>query len=160
MIPFKKFKLQQKIDSKYLFDLDEKKLNIEKIMEFLDDKILKIEKIEKSNISIKIKEEISKIIKQKMLYDLKDKINEIITNLEFLVNNDEFDDLECLINSNNFDIKKFTEETQNKIKIYNKKKILLEKLFEQRNNIIEDNNILKMQKVVISIDENIENSDL
>ena len=160
LIPFKKFKLQQKIDSKYLFDLDEKKLNIEKIMEFLDDKILKIEKIEKSNISIKIKEEISKIIKQKMLYDLKEKINEIITNLEFLVNNDEFDDLECLINSNNFDIKKFTEETQNKIKIYNKKKILLEKLFEQRNNIIEDNNILKMQKVVISIDENIENSDL
>ena len=160
VVPFKKFKLQQKMDDKFQLSLDEKKLNIEEIMEFLDGKILKIEKKEKSNISIKLKEEINKIIKQKMLFDLEDKINDIVTNFEFLINNEEFDDLECLINSNNFNIKKFTEDIQNKIKIYNKKKILLEKLFEQRNNMFEDYSMLKMQKIVITIDENIDNNNL
>ena len=159
IIPFRKLKLQLKIDEKFQINLDEKKINIDKIMEVLDGKILKIEKNEKLNITNKIKEEIGKIVKQKMLFDLKDKISEIITNLEFLINNEEFDDLECLINSRSFDVKKFTEEIQNKIKIYNKKKILLEKLFEQRNSMIEDYNTLKMQKVVITVDENIDNSD-
>ena len=103
------------------------------IIEFnLDDLIL---------MKNKLDEKIKKIINNKKLKDLKEKMDETIRNLEFLINNEEFDSLECLINSNEFKESKYPKETIEKIKYYKEKKISLENLFAFHNiNVNEDYN--------------------
>ena len=76
-----------------------------------------------------LSEKIKKVIKDKKLRDLKDKIDEITRNLEFLINNDEFDDLECLINSNDFCESKLPKDIKEKLEFYKEKKVCIENLF-------------------------------
>ena len=72
---------------------------------------------------------INKLIKKKKIKNLKEKMNKIIRNFEFLINNDEFDYLEYLINNENFDVSKFPKDTRDKIKFYKIKKLNIENLF-------------------------------
>ena len=72
---------------------------------------------------------ITKLIKEKKIKNLKEKMNKIIKNFEFLINNDEFDYLEYLINNENFDESKLPKETGDKIKLYKSKKLNIESLF-------------------------------
>lgn len=76
-----------------------------------------------------LSEKIKKVIKDKKLRDLKDKIDEITRNLEFLINNEEFDDLECLINSSDFCKSKLPKDIKEKLEFYKEKKVCIENLF-------------------------------
>lgn len=104
-------------------------------------KIIDLTKKEILLIKNKLNGKISKIIKEKKMRDLKDKISKIARNFEFLLINDEFDYLECLINSKNFDKSKLPKEIEDKIEIYKFKKKLIEKLFSSNGlNINDDYN--------------------
>ena len=104
-------------------------------------KIIDLTKKEILLIKNKLNGKISKIIKEKKMRDLKDKMSKIARNFEFLLNNDEFDYLECLINSKNFDKSKLPKEFEDKIEIYKFKKKLIEKLFSSNGlNINDDYN--------------------
>lgn len=104
-------------------------------------KIIDLTKKEILLIKNKLNGKISKIIKEKKMRDLKDKMSKIARNFEFLLNNDEFDYLECLINSKNFDKSKLPKEIEDKIEIYKFKKKLIEKLFSSNGlNINDDYN--------------------
>ena len=76
-----------------------------------------------------LSEKIKKVIKDKKLRDLKDKIDEITRNLEFLINNEECDDLECLINSSDFCKSKLPKDIKEKLEFYKEKKVCIENLF-------------------------------
>jgi hypothetical protein len=90
-------------------------------------------------IKNKLDEKINKIIKEKKLRDLKYKIDEIVRNFEFLINNEEFDYLECLINSNDFCESKLPENVIEKLNYYKEKKTNIENLFSLHNiNVNED----------------------
>ena len=84
-------------------------------------------------IKNKLGEKIKKIIKDKKLRDLNDKINQLIRNFEFLLNNEEFDYLECLINSKDFCESKLPNDIIKKIDYYKEKKIYIEDLFSSHN---------------------------
>ena len=73
-------------------------------------------------IKNKLDDKMKKIIKEKKMRDLKDKIEEIIRNFEFLINNEEFDYLECLLNSNDFCESKLPNDIIEKLKYYKEKK--------------------------------------
>ena len=104
-------------------------------------KIIDLTKKEILLIKNKLNGKISKIIKEKKMRDLKDKISKIARNFEFLLINDEFDYLECLINSKNFDKSKLPKEIEDKIEIYKFKKKLIEKLYSSNGlNINDDYN--------------------
>ena len=110
-------------------------------------------------IKTQIEEKISKLIKNKKLRILKEKINKIIINFEFLINNDEFDYLEYLINSDNFDEKKLPKEIDDKLNFYRNKKSNIENLFclhnmssndeyeNNANNIFEENIIINLFEI-------------
>ena len=107
--------------------------NLKKIIELNKNDILLIKK--------KLNGKISKIIKEKKIRDIREKINKTIKNFEFLINNGEFDSLECLINSKNFKESKLPEEIKNKVKIYKDKKNNIENMFSLYNlNINEQHN--------------------
>jgi hypothetical protein len=116
----------------------------QKSMEIIIQSMKKIIDLSKNDILLikkKLNGKISKIIKEKKMRDIKDKINKIARNFEFLLNNDEFDSLECLINSNNFDKSKLPKEIGDKIEIYKLKKNNIENLFSSNGlNINEDYN--------------------
>ena len=60
-------------------------------------------------------------------------MNKIIRNFEFLINNDEFDYLECLINNMNFDESKLPKDISKKLQIYKDKKKMVENIFSLNN---------------------------
>jgi hypothetical protein len=104
----------------------------QKSMEIIIQSLKKIIDLSKNDILLikkKLDGKISKIIKEKKMRDLKDKINRIARDLEFLLNNDEFDSLECLINSKNFDKSKLPKDIEDKVEIYKLKKNNIENLF-------------------------------
>lgn len=116
----------------------------QKSMEIIIQSMKKIIDLSKNNILLiknKLNGKISKIIKEKKIRDLKEKINKIVRNFEFLLNNDEFDYLECLINSRNFDKSKLPKEIADKVEIYKLKKNNIETLLNPNGlNINEDYN--------------------
>ena len=82
-----------------------------------------------------------KLLRKKKMRDLKDKINKILRNYEFLLNNEEFDYLECLIHKSKFHEERLPKEISDKVKIYKNKKNNIENLFCLHNlNINEDYN--------------------
>ena len=110
-------------------------------------------------IKNKLDEKINTIIKEKKLRDLKDKIDEIIRNFEFLINNEEFDYLECLINSNEFCESKLPNNIIKKLNFYKEKKMSIENLFSLHNiNVNEDydhnnHNLLCQECITININD-------
>ena len=87
----------------------------------------------------KLDEKMKKIIKEKKMRDLKYKIEEIIRNFEFLINNEEFDYLECLLSSNDFCESKLPNDIIEKLNYYKEKKMNIENLFSLHNiNVNED----------------------
>ena len=110
-------------------------------------------------IKNKLDEKINTIIKEKKLRDLKDKIDEIIRNFEFLINNEEFDYLECLINSNEFCESKLPNNIIKKLNFYKEKKMSIENLFSLHNiNVNEDydhnnHNLLCQEYITININD-------
>ena len=122
---------EQKLKEKTIeikFGTNDDKNNFEFILEELKNFI---ELNEKDILLIKEKMalKINKLIKEKKIKNLKEKMNKIIRNFEFLINNDEFDYLEYLINNENFDVSKFPKDTRDKIKFYKIKKLNIENLF-------------------------------
>ena len=122
---------KQKLNEKTIeikFGTNDDKNNFEFILEELKNFI---ELNEKDILLIKEKMalKINKLIKKKKIKNLKEKMNKIIRNFEFLINNDEFDYLEYLINNENFDESKFPKDTRDKIKFYKIKKLNIENLF-------------------------------
>ena len=90
-------------------------------------------------IKNKLDDKMKKIIKEKKMRDLKDKIEEIIRNFEFLINNEEFDYLECLLNSNDICVSKLPNDINEKLNYYKEKKMNIENLFSLHNlNVNED----------------------
>jgi hypothetical protein len=116
----------------------------QKSMEIIIQSLKKIIDLSKNDILLikkKLNGKISKIIKEKKMRDLKDKINKIARDFEFLLNNDEFDCLECLINSKNFDKSKLPKDIEDKVDIYKLKKNNIENLFSSNGlNINEEYN--------------------
>ena len=110
------------------YDYNGEQKNLEIIIQSLK-KIIDLSKNDILLIKKKLNGKISKIIKEKKMRDLKDKINKIARDFEFLLNNDEFDSLECLINSKNFDKSKLPKEIEDKVEIYKLKKNNIENLF-------------------------------
>ena len=103
-----------------------------KVMEIIIENLNKFIKLNKNDILLikkKLNGKISKIIKEKKLRDLKEKKNKTIRKFEFLINNDEFDSLECLINSKNFIESKLPQEISKKLQVYKDKKIILKIYF-------------------------------
>ena len=129
---------KENISIEYDYNGEQKSLEI--IIQNMN-KIIDLTKKDILLIKNKLNGKISKIIKEKKMRDLKDKISKIARNFEFLLNNDEFDYLECLINSKNFDKSKLPKEIEDKIEIYKFKKNLIEKLFSSNGlNINDDYN--------------------
>lgn len=129
---------KENISLEYDYNGEQKSLEI--IIQNMN-KIIDLTKKDILLIKNKLNGKISKIIKEKKMRDLKDKISKIARNFEFLLNNDEFDYLECLINSKNFDKSKLPKEFEDKIEIYKFKKNLIEKLFSSNGlNINDDYN--------------------
>ena len=128
-------------------------------MEIIFENLKKLIELNKNDILFiknKLNGKISKIIKEKKIRDLKEKINKIINNFEFLINNDEFDYLECLINNKNFDESKLPKEIAEKVQYYKNKKSSIEKLFSLHNlNINKDNknnyNLICQEYVILNI---------
>ena len=114
--------------------------NLKIIIDKLKDIIL-INKNDEILIKNILEEKIKKIIKEKKLKEFKYKINDLIRNIEFLINNDEFDELECLINNKDFCVEKLPKDINEKINYFKEKKINIENLFSLHNiNINEDYN--------------------
>ena len=65
--------------------------------------------------------------------NLKNKIDKIISNFEFLIHNKELDSFEYFINNDSFDIRKLPNEIDDKIKLYKEKKYIVEKLLKLKN---------------------------
>ena len=145
---WKKEKLNNfNINFEYKYNSEKKDMEI--IIENLN-KIINLNKNDILLIKKKLNGKISKIIKEKKIRDLKGKIQKIIRNFEFLINNDEFDQLECIINNMNFDEFKFPQEITKKIKLYQDKKNDIDKLFALHNlNVNEVNFKLICQEIVI-----------
>ena len=131
----------------------------QKSMEIIIQSMKNIIDLSKNNILLiknKLNGKISKIIKEKKIRDLKEKINKIVRNFEFLLNNDEFDNLECLINSRNFDKSKLPKEIEDKVEIYKLKKNNIETLLNSNGlNINEDYhnnyNLICQEYVIINL---------
>ena len=116
-------------------------------------KIIYLNKNEILYIKKKLNGKISKIIKEKKLRDFNEKIKKIISNFELLINNEEFDYLEYIINSADFNESKYPKEISDKLKYYKNKKKDINNLFNLHNlNNNEDYNNnykLKCQEYVI-----------
>ena len=125
-----KWKSQKFIEKKMEIELEkgEEKNNFELFLNELKN-LIEINEKDILLIKEKIEYKIKKLIKEKKIKNLKEKMNKIITNFEFLINNDEFDYLEYLINSENFDETKLPRETIDKLKFYKIKKLNIENIF-------------------------------
>ena len=115
-----------------------------KSMEIIIENLKKNIELTKNDILLiknKLNGKISKVIKEKKIRDLKEKINKIIRNYEFLLNNEELDNLECIINNMNFDESKLPKEIADKVNFYKNKKNIIENLISLYNlNVSEDFN--------------------
>ena len=122
----KKKLLENEINIEYGYNGEKK--NMEIIIENLKKYIL----LSKNNILLIKKQlngKIIKIIKEKKIRDLKEKINKVIRNFKLLLNNKEFHNLTSQINNLNSDEPKLPKEITDKINIYHDKKINIENLF-------------------------------
>ena len=102
-------------------------------------KIISFNKDDEFIIKDLLSEKIKKVIKDKNLRDFKDKMDDIIRNLEFLINNEEFDELECLINSNEFCKSKLPKDVKGKLEFYSEKKLFIENQFTLYNMNVNEN---------------------
>ena len=146
---------KENISIEYEYNGEQKSIEI--IIQSMN-KIIDLTKNDILLIKNKLHGKISKIIKEKKMRDLKDKISKIVRNFEFLLNNDEFDYLECLINSKNFDKSKLPKEIEDKVEIYKLKKNNIESLFNSNClNINEDYNnninLICQEYVIINLIE-------
>ena len=101
-------------------------------MEIIIENLKKYILLSKNNILLIKKQlngKIIKIIKEKKIRDLKEKINKVIRNFKLLLNNKEFHNLTSQINNLNSDEPKLPKEITDKINIYHDKKINIENLF-------------------------------
>ena len=139
IISNKRFKNKKNIDDEILLDneYNGEKKNMEIIIANLNNFVV-LNKNEISMIKKKLNGTITKIIKEKKIRDLKENINKVIRNYEFLIYNDEFDYLEVLINSDNFDESKLPKEIQKKLIFYRDKKNAIKKLFTLHNLIVNE----------------------
>jgi serine/threonine protein kinase len=149
--PSKKMKNKELFKGEIAFDykFKEEKKNIEIIIENLG-KYIELNKIDIELIKNTLKGKINRVMNEKKIKDLNDKINNVLRNFEFLVNNEEFDNLECLINSTQFNESKLPKEIINKLNIYKNKKNILEKIISSNNsNANEDyNNSIFVQEFI------------
>ena len=148
---WKKEKLNQ-VSINMECEYNSEKKDMEIIIENLQ-KIIYLNKNEILYIKKKLNGKISKIIKKKKLRDFNEKIKKIISNFELLINNEEFDYLEYIINSADFNESKYPKEISDKLKYYKNKKKDINNLFNLHNlNNNEDYNNnykLKCQEYVI-----------
>ncbi len=139
-IPNSKWKNKELSNKEIIIKNDYKKDNIDIIINYLGE-IIDLNLDDLLLIKNKLSDKIKKIIKEKKLKDLKEKIDEIIRNFEFLINNEDFDSLECLINSSDFNESKLPKDIIEKLNNYKEKKSNIENLFTLNNvNVSEDYN--------------------
>ena len=122
--------------------------NVKILIELNQNDILLIKK--------KLNGKIDKIIKETKIRDLKEKMNKIIRNFEYLINNDELDYLECLIKNMNFNESKLPKDISKKLQIYKDKKKMIENIFSLNNlnanaNEIYNNNSKLICKEFVSL---------
>ena len=122
--------IENKIYLEYTYNGEKK--NLEIIVEYLQ-KLIELTKNDILLIKKKLNGAISKIIKEKKIRDLQEKISMVIKDFEFLINNTEFEELECLINSKDFEENKLPKDIINKIKYYKDTKANIEILFSLNN---------------------------
>ena len=142
VIPKIKWKNKKITDEEIIIKNEYKNKNIDIIINNLGE-IIELNLDNMLLIKNKLDEKMKKIIKEKKIRDLKDKIEEIIRNFEFLINNEEFDYLECLLNSNNICESKLPGNIIEKLNYYKEKKMNIENLFSLNNlnfNEFYDNN--------------------
>ena len=130
----KKFKTKKLSEKEIILKEDFKNNNIEKIIDILKG-IIDLEIDDILIIRNELGEQIKKIIKEKKLRDLKDKIDELINNFEFLSNNEDLDDLELLINSSNFCETNMPKDVIKKIEYYKEKKENIETVSKEYNKL-------------------------
>ena len=157
-VPKTKWKNKQISEEEILIKNEYENKNIDIIINHLGE-IIDLNLNSMLIIKNKLDEKINTIIKEKKLRDLRDKINEIVRNFEFLINNEEFDYLECLINSNDFCESKLPENVIEKLNYYKEKKTNIENLFSLHNiNVNEDydnnnHNLLCQEYITININD-------
>ena len=132
VIPKIKWKNKKITDEEVIIKNEYKNKNIDIIINNLGE-IIELNLDNMLLIKNKLDEKMKKIIKEKKIRDLKDKIEEIIRNFEFLINNEEFDYLECLLNSNNICESKLPGNIIEKLNYYKEKKMNIENLFSLNN---------------------------
>ena len=157
-VPKTKWKNKQISEEEILIKNEYENKNIDIIINHLGE-IIDLNLNSMLIIKNKLDEKLNTIIKEKKLRDLRDKINEIVRNFEFLINNEEFDYLECLINSNDFCESKLPENVIEKLNYYKEKKTNIENLFSLHNiNVNEDydnnnHNLLCQEYITININD-------
>jgi hypothetical protein len=139
-ISHKKWK-NEKISNEEIIIKNNLKCMNENIVNLINElkKIISLNKDDEFIIKDLLSEKIKKVIKDKNLRDFKDKMDDIIRNLEFLINNEEFDELECLINSNEFCKSKLPKDVKGKLEFYTEKKLFIENQFTLYNMNVNEN---------------------
>ena len=138
VIPKIKWKNKKITDEEIIIKNEYKNKNIDILINNLGE-IIELNLDNMLLIKNKLDDKMKKIIKEKKMRDLKDKIEEIIRNFEFLINNEEFDYLECLLNSNDICVSKLPNDINEKLNYYKEKKMNIENLFSLHNlNVNED----------------------
>ena len=135
ILPKEKNKRQNKNDIKKEIEIqndNEEKENLDIIIKQLKS-LVELNENDIELIRKKLDGKITKLIKDNKMRYLKEKINKIIRNFEFLINNDEFDYLEYIINSDNFNRTKLPKEIDDKLNYYQEKKLNIDKIFCLRN---------------------------
>ena len=131
ILPKEKNKRQNKNDIKKEIEIqndNEEKENLDIIIKQLKS-LVELNENDIELIRKKLDRKITKLIKDNKMRYLKEKINKIIRNFEFLINNDEFDYLEYIINSDNFNRTKLPKEIDDKLNYYQEKKLNIDKIF-------------------------------
>jgi len=109
-------------------------------------------------IKTRLEGKMDKIIKLKKIKKLKEEIDRIIRNFQFLINNDEFDYLEYLISNENFNEAKLPKEIKEKLNYYKVKKSNIENLFCLHNMFSNDENYkrnyISLDVLIINLFEN------
>ena len=138
VVPKVKWKKKKISEEEILIKNEYKNKNIDLIINHLGE-IIDLNLNNMLLIKNKLEQKMNTIIKEKKLRDLKDKINGIVRNFEFLINNEEFDYLECLLNGNDFCESKLPDDIIEKLNFYKEKKTNIENLFSLHNiNVNED----------------------
>ena len=150
---------EKKIEIK--FGESEVNNNFEKIINELKN-LIEINEKDILLIKEKVESKIKQLIKEKKIKNFREKMDKIIKNFEFLINNDEFDYLKYLINNENFDETKLPKEIGDKVKFYKNKKLNIENLFCLQNMNASDDkdcnvNHICQELLIINLFENEEN---